>query len=314
MLGFKVEQFDGIQESDFLAFQEHKWSSNRFNLERMKCRARLDALGSEWLEGLGEAAASLVQRTTLDHPHIFNGKKVEFCWTFLDRPTEEKERLGLFLDKDRSLQEKVGDPIPEHHLAVLGFGLNAHEASLFFRIHSHALLDKRNFLARVSDPLERPTFSSLMSKLSENFVIRFGEEVLEDAASSDGMDRFIEKLKQLDGWFTVEYVLPKDSPILTSPELVEWLKEHTPPLLSLWHFAVWSTDNDRLQLARKIKLEKKTQAKRMSGFQKGDSVRITGGLLAGKDGSVLDVNAKGRVKVQIGRMSIDMDPKLLKKG
>ena len=58
-MGLFDERFDGWQASDFAAFEQRKWSSNRFNLERGRVRRRLIDL----LAQVREAA---------DHPAVLS--------------------------------------------------------------------------------------------------------------------------------------------------------------------------------------------------------------------------------------------------
>ncbi len=40
---------------------------------------------------------------------------------------------------------------------------------------------------------------------------------------------------------------------------------------------------------------------------------VTSGLLSGKQGKVLGVDGKGRVRISVGRLSVEVDAKVLKR-
>ena len=310
---YTFDSFPGFGPEDFDAFAERKWGSNRFNLERMKARAKLNGLGRELEERLGDASRGLVFATTLDHPHIFNMSKVCHLWLYLDRPSEERNQLGRVIDKDTSVRQKVEDTIPQHHVALVGVGIDHDCATIFFRLHAHALLDRRNLISRLGDPAEQSHLAVLLSRLDDGFQMLIDDELSAVPTSADGIQKLLGRLDNLTGWFGIELRLPRDDDALASPDLVDRIAEAMPGLLDVWRFAAWSRDNDRLKLARVLKEEKKQKAKRLSGFEEGDQVRVTSGLLSGKEGKVLSVDLKGRVKVQFGRLNMEMEAKLLKR-
>ncbi len=310
---YSFDSFPGFAPEDFDAFQQKKWGSNRFNLERMKARAKLDGLGRELEKRLGEVVNGLVFSTTLDHPHIFNKSRVCHLWLYLDRPAEERNQLARVIDKDTSLRQKVEDTIPQHHMALVGVGLDHDCATIFFRLHANALLDRRNLLSRLGDPAEVNHLAILFSRLDDDFQLLVGDELTPLPTNSSEVEKLLGQLDQLTGWFGVELRLPRDDDSLSSPELVDRIAEALPSLLDIWRFAAWSRENDRLKLARVLKEEKKQKAKKLSGFEEGDQVRVTSGLLSGKEGKVLSVDLKGRVKVQFGRLNMEMEAKLLKR-
>ena len=136
MLGFKVERFSGLGPKDFAAFEEQKWCSNRFNLERMATRAKMEALGRAVFDNLELSGAGLLLRTTLDHPNVLNRNRVSHCWAYFDRPDEERRELERVIDRDLTIKEKVDDPVPEYHVLLLGVGVHSAGAEIFLRLNA----------------------------------------------------------------------------------------------------------------------------------------------------------------------------------
>lgn len=313
MLGYRFDTFEGFDAADYAAFEEHKWASNRFNLERMKTRAKMDALANTIAPELGESSGELSFRTTLDHPHIFNRNQVRHCWAYLDRPEEQRAQLTRLVDRELALKTKVQDDIAQHHFAIVGVGIDAEGVEVFLRLHANASLDRKNLLARLSDPLEVPQFHTLLSNLPETAAVSIDGEQAELPASADETAALVTKLQQFSGWFSITVRWGVQDPALDAETLPGTAATTIKSLLEIRKFAAWTKENDRLKLARTMKEEKKQKAKKMTGLEPGDTVYVTSGLLAGKSGKVMDIDHKGRVKVQLGRVTIDMDPKLLRK-
>ncbi|MBM4353834.1 MAG: hypothetical protein FJ109_08570 [Deltaproteobacteria bacterium] len=309
---YKFDRFPGFGADDFGAFAERKWSSNRFNLERMKTRARLDALGREMADSVGRELEGLVFRTTLDHPHIFNRNQVREMWGYLDRPEEERTELMRVVDREMPLKDMVDDPVPQHQVALTGVGVDAEGATLFLRLHSNARLDRRNLAARLADPMEEAEWAALVKRLPGAYAFEVDGNRMKLSDAAKGASALRSWLESLTGWFRVERRLTPDE-AGDGPRMLSIVTDELPGLLGLWRFGAWSRSNDRLKLARSLKEERKQKARKLSGFESGDAVIVTGGLLSGKTGTVVDVDLKGRVRVQLGRINIEMDPKLLRK-
>lgn len=309
---FRFEHFEGFAAEDFDAFEERKWASNRFNLERMKTRARLEALGRDVGAALAPDLQGLVFRTTLHNPDVFNRNCVRHCWLFLDRPEDEKSEMTPLIDRDIALKTQVQQSIPEQHFAISGVALDFAGAAVFFRLYSDALLDRRNLAARLADPVERQQFPAVLAQLPPGASLQLAGDDFPLPGTPDAAEAFRKRVEDYSGWLTLEYRFDRKDPLLAGAAFTAASVDLLRPLLAVWRFAAWSRTNDRLRIARTIKEEKRTRARKLSGFNPGDDVLISSGLLAGKRGTVEEVDDRGRVKIRIGRVSVDMDPKLLR--
>ena len=88
-----MAEFQGWTDADFDAYLEDKWRSNRFNLERMRTREKLETwmrtfLPSEWEETWSWGASH-------DHPTIFNQKAVTHQRCFLAPGTDSIRETAL---------------------------------------------------------------------------------------------------------------------------------------------------------------------------------------------------------------------------
>jgi hypothetical protein len=310
---FRFDSFAGFSPEDFAAFEERKWASNRFNLERMKTRARMDALGRALQERMGEALAGLALHTTLDHPHIFNRNTVRYLRLCLDRLEEERLELTRVADRDLSLKQKVEDSTPEDLVSLCGVEIALAGITLFLTLPACALPDRRNLAARLADPAEAQQFAVLLARLPPGFAMTFDGAPPDAPRPPATLAGFRQALDDCNCTIRLQQTIPRAEPLLAQAALADRLAQWLPPLLAVWRFGAWSRTNDRLKLAKALKEEKKTLAKRQTGLEAGDEVSIVSGLLAGKSGTVVEVALNGRVKLQVGRVTIDMDPKMLKK-
>ncbi len=315
MLGFRFESFDGFSREDFETFQESKWKSNRFNLERMKVRARMEALGREVTALLepGVIPEGMTLQTTPDHPHIFNGHEVRHCWCYFDRPAAEKDAVIKVIDRDRSLADGVRDPIPVHHHALVGMGISLQGVEVFFRLHAYALLDRRNILARLQEPMEAAAATGVLSSLKDHFELHLDDVPLSLEKGADPVAVCRGALEGLQGWFRVGRGFDVQEARDLGPGLVQEMAGMFPPLLRFWEFVAWSRSNDRLNLSVALKKERREKAQKRTGLVPGDGVILVSGLLAGKEGTVVSVDHRGKVRLQMGRLSMEVDPGLLKK-
>jgi|GEM_PF-4756764 transcription antitermination factor NusG len=313
MLGFKVDRFEGFGAKDFAAFQESKWSSNRFNLERMSARAKMDALGKAVFERLGIGDSGIVLRTTLDHPNILNRNRVSYCWAYFDRHDKERTEIQRVIDRDLTTKEKVDDPAPENHVMVFGVGIDSAETRVFLRLSAAAALDRKNMLARLADPVEGAQFQVLASRVAPQFIWLVNGEQRPAPTDSESLLAFRKALEAAHSCLELACVWPSTDPVPADETFIEVAAERLNSVLAIWNFAAWSKTNDRLKLKTVLKEEKKTLVKRTAGFAEGDEVLVTGGLLSGKRGKVMEVDAKGRVRISVGRLSIEVEAKLLKK-
>ena len=92
---------------------------------------------------------------------------------------------------------------------------------------------------------------------------------------------------------------------MSTDEQAAWVTAQLTLLLPIYRFIVWTRDNDFVSMAKV--LDKEKTVRRQRGFQKGDRVRIVRGMLAGKDGAVAEVDAKGLLKIIVGKMVIKID-------
>jgi hypothetical protein len=145
-----------LEEGDFHGLSPGCGSDPQFNDRRLVTRRKLlsiakAAAGRTRVSvnggntgGKGSKATELDARTSLHHPHRFNGMRVERMWAYLCRGKAEKTRLRKVLGADLAK-----DLDAAYRNAYLCVALESDALEVSLRIHADAWYDGQNLLNRV---------------------------------------------------------------------------------------------------------------------------------------------------------------------
>ncbi|NUN12233.1 MAG: hypothetical protein HUU55_01205 [Myxococcales bacterium] len=312
--------FAGFSEKDFDAYDEKKWTSNRFNLERMRARENAEALAKLVFPTERQAIFGLEQTSSHDHPTLFNHRRVDSQWVFLVRNHEEQKRLTAKIDSEHSVEVQVGDPALHHLHAIVGLKLHFNGLDILFGIHRHASLDLRNFLQKVDVPYERQLFTDLLKMLPAGVRFVSGEVTVNPFDVEEKHIRTaVNHLLNDNGgeWLQFVRTLSRDEITSLGENVVQTVRETLSGLLSLYAFASWRRDNDFISLQKAIKEDKKAKKANAAELQINSRVKVTVGLFSGRDGQVVELDGKGGVRVLVGKVPVKVrvkDVQLLDKG
>lgn len=310
MFDLEPREFTGVTAAHLDAFEERKWSSHRFGLERMRAAGLLAALERRLAPALAEHTAGLSWARSDPTPGVFNDHKVGGLWLYLERTAAERGEVDRVVDREVSLADTLREPHAMHRFAFAGIRLDHGGLCVGFWLHSQAVLDRRNLAAAFGDPMEMGRLPVVLDRLPEGVTVSIGDDTWTPAQWAAGE---APSLNDLTGWFRITLGWDRDAVIAAGADLPDALLEALPGFIGLFRFAAWSTSMDRLGLARKLKEARKDRVKKATGLQPGDRVQVISGLLSGKRGEVVGVDAKGRIKIRVGLMSIDMNPKMVRK-
>ena len=310
MFDLEPKEFTGITAAHLDAFEERKWSSHRFGLERMGAAGILAALERRLRPALAAETEGLTWARSDPTPGVFNNHRVDGLWLYLERAGNERDEVDRVVDREVSLADTLRSPHAMHRFAFAGVRLGLDGLSAGFWLHSRAALDRRNLVAAMDDPMEKGRLPVVLEGLPEGASVALNDETWTPAQWAGGE---VLRLGDLDGWFRVTVSWDRTAVQDAGPDLADALIEALPGFVGLFRYAGWSPATDRLGLARKLKEERKERVKKATGLQPGDRVQVIQGLLSGKRGEVVGVDARGRVKVRIGLMSIDMKPNMIRK-
>jgi hypothetical protein len=310
MLYSEGKGFGGFEPSHFAAFEQAKWASHRFNLERMKVSAVLEALRGSLSAGLEAPEEGLTWSLSSAHPEVLNAHRVDCLWLFLNRTDKERETVEKGAERELSLAQMIQRPNAMHRIAFVGVRVHSQGLEWGLWVHANAVLDHRNLEAALKDPFERTKLPPLLGKLPLGTLVRSGSAEL---TLETWLEQNAERLQPWEDYLFFGRSLDPQASAEAGASVQETLRAELPRFLTLYRFLAWSSTNDRQGLAKQLKEEKKDRVKKQSGLEKGDRVRVTRGLLSGQLGTIQELDARGKAKVLIGRISIELQVDMLSK-
>jgi len=311
--------FPGFTASDFDAYAPKKWKSNVFNRERLEVKQKLVALGRS-LQGTMVAAdgSPLAAEPSVEHPALWNHKQVEAQHLFFSRNEGARKELDAIIDREKSLASMIDDPTPLRNHVFLAATLGHDALELSVKLHPDARVDRQNLERKCEDHFEREKLLRMLHGLGAPYragvtpqLIPVGElddarlgEILGALASLSGPQAM-----QLPGTppklLYIGRAIARDEAIALGAGVVEAAQKGLDALLEIYRFIAWSRDNDFLSMREALQKEK--QARRQKGLAKNDAVRIVRGMFAGKSGVVQEIDAKGGLKVLVGKVAVKID-------
>ena len=300
--------FEGLTPDNFQAYTEDKWSSMVHNLTRMKAKDALGALVKAATESNNIDFGSMVSGSSDEIPNITNGKKVEAQWFYWYRDKSQRDSLNKILDRLELSSATVFQTAPQDKHIVIGIKLSELSLDVGLFIAPTASVDRRNLRARLEQSWGKEKaiqnskehgsdldliFQPLHAKVSEISDSEWDEVAQHLSADSK------------ETLFIGRKFLSADS-IAAKADLAQQVASVLEQLKPLYQFFAWSRDNDSIDVAKEIEVQKKVQREKASQHKVGDKVRITTGLLAGKRGVIESLDGKGKAKVSVGLMSMQV--------
>jgi hypothetical protein len=309
--------FAGFSDSDFEAYAPKKWKSNVFNRERLEVKQKLLALGRDLAAGATAADGSpLALEASVEHPAQWNHKQVEAQHIFLSRNEGARKELASILERGQSIAALLDDPTPQRNHLFLAVTVAHEKVEVALKLHPDARVDRQNLERRSADHFEREKLLSLLHGLPARFQIGLTTGAL--APVSGLTDAQLTEV-------VAALAAPAPLALPGAPQRLLYLGEAIPrpdvvaagaafaaaaraalaALLPLYHYVAWSRDNDYVSI--KEALQKEKQSKRQRGLAKQDEVRIVRGMFAGKMGVVQEIDARGGLKVLVGKLAVKVD-------
>lgn len=297
--------FTGFEAADFAAYEEPKWGSNVFTLERMKAKEHLKALMKDVI-GVGNAIfAGITWAYSDESPTITNNKKVDAQWAYGIRDERDQVSLRRFLEKTKLNADDIFS-LAEYfkHLSLaVKISEKGCEVKLF--LHQDASIDRANFAARLGKTMEQGLFLDRIKALPAGISLKLNGEVvsLSDAGLIARLTGFLnDESDPLElGWFdTAEDIIAAGAAYSST------VSDRLSALMPVYRYAAWSRDNDHIDVAQQVVKVKKQAQKVQSGIAKGDKVRLIGGLFVGKNGVVVELDGRGSAKVSLGGLAVNV--------
>jgi len=309
--------FPGFSASDFDAYQAKKWKSNVFNRERLEVKQKLSQLGRE-LQGalVGPDGAPLAMDVSVEHPALWNHKQVEAQHLFFSRNEGARKELDRIIDRSKSMASMIEDPTPLRNHVFLAVTLGADALELSLKLHPDAKIDRQNLERKAEDHFEREKLLHLLHGLEPSFRVGVTPELFPVRDVDDvRLGAIVAKLGVLkeamalphapQKLFWLGRTLSRDEALAAGAGVVDTARSALGALLAVYKFVAWSRDNDYVSMRETLQKEK--QAQRQKGVAKNDVVRIIRGMFAGKQGIVQEIDAKGALKVLVGKVAVKVD-------
>jgi hypothetical protein len=295
---------EALTSADFDAFEQGKWGSNAFNLERLEVKLKLTAFGKRLAQQAGEPLAGLEMGITAERPSIFNQHRVRDMTVYFHRDQEARRQLDAVLERSMSIADKVQDPAPHHKHLVLGVRVEQTGVLAGMLLHRDAWVDWKNVVERCRAYGEAGRLESILAELPPEVRYARGESLPEDAPAACELDgtTLTEGFELAKPWTLLVRRWRRDEAALGPDALVAGCAEVFAALTPLYTFAAWSRQNDHCDLSAVLEQEKEKVQRRFRDLKVGDEVRILSGLAAGRIGVVDAVERRGVVKVRLGLM------------
>jgi hypothetical protein len=313
------ESFHGLDAEAFEAFEPRKWTSNVYNMERMRLRDQLRFLGAS-LEAAVAQDRHLRWDVTPHAPCVFNAKKVSELVLYFTRSEEHQKAIAPLLDSRIALPDQISDAGEHHRHLHIGLQVTHEGVEAGLMCHSTAWLDVMNLLNRCRQPAEALEFVRMVRSMPAGSTARVAPGVEVPAAEFD-----IEHVRRLEEAVLNETFLirlgrhlPPGDPLLGASAFLPYLRDLLPGLLPLWDFIAWRPASNFLVGASATGAANVKDAPIVShdggivDFGIGRKVRLVEGVFAGRTGVVVDIDAKGHVRVMVGKVAVRMDARQMR--
>jgi len=301
--------FTGFTDEDFDAYAPPKWSSNVYTRNRLEVKQKLLQLGREVGGSLTAADSSpLACDASVEYPALWNHKQVDAQHLYFWRSPSARREIDGILDRARSLASLVEDPSPQRSHLFLAVSVTNEHVAVALKLHPDARVDRQNLERKCEDFFARERLCHLVRALGRGWEIGVtaGERVAAESLGDDALRSLLAAFAAGSGhWLEVSRRYPRDDAAPRGPEFGAAVRDDLTALLPLYQFVAWSRDNDFVSIREALQKEKQTRLTK--GLARNDRVRIVRGVLAGKEGVVQEFDAKGGIKLLVGKMAVKVD-------
>ncbi len=314
-----------FSEHDFDAYAPAKWRSNVWNRDRLEVKQKLGQLARALAPEVTSVDGEPLQLDeSSEHPALWNHKQVDAQHVFFARTQAARRELDRLMDRARSMTTLLDDPTPQRNHLFLTVALDEAGLEVALKLHPEATVDRRNLEARLADGWERARFVELVRGLPTGF--RFGvtggarggsrglaergaegQQIAAPALDDAGLAAVLAAFAQLPPstpatWLAIGRTIPRAEVVALAEGIDARLRADLAALCDLYRYGAWTRDNDAVALAGALKQER--EVRRQKGLVPSDRVRIVKGLFAGRAGVVTEVDARGALRVLVGKLAV----------
>ncbi|MEZ4467138.1 MAG: hypothetical protein R3F43_22505, partial [bacterium] len=226
-----ISGFEGFSDGDFDVYRPACWSNNLHNLDRMRTKARLMALGERLRAAVDDAW--LVLEASSEIPSVWNGRQVRDQWAYLLRSDAARRQLQPVVARSVDLATRVKDPAEHHRHLLLAVRIDDAVLEVGVRIHQHSTVDLANLLGRAERAGDE--LAALVAALPAEVTL--GSEPVTVAgllAAARAAQR-----GEAD-WVLVSRTWPRAEAVAAGEGLAEQLVATADALMPLFRFVAWT--------------------------------------------------------------------------
>jgi transcription antitermination factor NusG len=248
-------------------------------------------------------------------PSVFNGKKVSELVLYFTRSEEHQKAIAPLLDARISLPDQISDAGEHHRHLFLGVRVDHEGVEAGLMCHSTAWLDVMNLLNRCRQSAEAGEFVRLVRSMPAGCSARVSSVL--DVPAPEFEVEHVKRLEEavLNETFLIRFGrrLPPGDPALAASSFMPYLREMLVAHLALWDFMAWRPASNYLVAGppNGAALMKDSPVVSHDGgivdFGVGARVRLVDGVFAGRPGVVVEIDAKGHVRVMVGKVAVRVD-------
>ena len=196
-----ASDYDGLSEPDFDVYRAECWSSNRFNLQRMKTKEKVSALAKSLSPMFDEADFHMESSSEI--PSVWNGRCVRDQWSYWLRNPGAQRQLQPILAKRLDLATRIKAPADHLKHVLLCVRLDQESLAVGLRLSRYASVDLANLVSRAQS--EPDAFAKAVEAVSDE-VLFDGEAVSEGALLRGATELQVEDRE----WLDLVHVMPRD--------------------------------------------------------------------------------------------------------
>ncbi len=297
--------FLGFLATDFAAYEEKKQGSNVYTLERMKVKDKLKALMQAILAENPDLTSALTWAYSDEYPSIANNKQVDSQLAYAIRDERDQQSLKRFLEKTKLNAEEIFSFASYYKHLALVVKVAESGVSVKLSLHEDASIDRANFAARLAKTWDQSIGLARFKELPAGYFFKVnGADMAApvDAAAAAALVKALDEPVLMElGWFdSAEEVIKQ------AGDYKSLLAGRLAALLPVYRFAAWSRDNDHINVDVQIIKVRKAAKIEQNGLSRGAKIKLTGGLFAGREGKVLELDGRGGAKVSIGGLAVNV--------
>lgn len=299
------DRFTGFSAEDFAVFEEKKQQSNRFNLDRLKVKEKIEALGRFLAKDLINGIPGIKWGVTDHVPSLFNRHKVDNLAVYFTRDEGQQRLVAPYIDSRVALPEQIRDAGEYLRNLSLYISINLTGIQVGLRCHSTAYVDVMNLVATLKKDETRSAFYELISQLDPKIYASLGpqEEQTISELQPEQWEEIGENVTQSIFFISLYQNFEATAPKLQNAGFKDDALRLLKPLRDIFIFWLWSESNDHLGLVEQRRIQQQAMVK-PEQLKIGAWVRIVSGLFSGRRGKVIDLEHKGMVRVKIGKLAV----------